>query len=146
MTSLPEITGTVPLGLKWLELLSDFLLALSLFAIAAAVIYIGRKRGGYSTDMMAVIAFCALFMVAIGLAHLVPLAAYLLPGLVGAAPILKAVGAAIACVIALLLWSVAPGLPRLPSRDRLQAEIAAHLRTTEALKEARHQLEERVEA
>ena len=35
---------------------------------------------------------------------------------------------------------------RLPSRDRLQAEVAAHLRTFEELKDARHQLEERVEA
>jgi two-component sensor histidine kinase len=146
MTSVLAFAGNVPSRLQRLDVLSDFLLALSLFAIAAAVIYIVRKRGGYSPDMMAVIAFCALFMVAIGLAHLVPLAAFLLPGLVGAAPVVKAVGAAIACVIALLLWWVAPGLPRLPSRDRLQAEIVAHLRTTEALKEARHQLEERVEA
>jgi PAS domain S-box-containing protein len=146
MTSLPAITGALPPGLQRLDLLSDFLLAFSLFAIAAAVLYIGRKRGGYSPDMMSVIAFCALFMVAIGLSHLVPLAAFWLPGLVGAAPILKVAGAALACAVALLLWWVAPRLPRVPSRDRLQAEIAAHLQTTEALKEARHQLEERVEA
>ena len=146
MTPLQAIAENVPSGLQRLDLLSDFLLALSLFAIAAAVIYIGRKRGGYSPDMMSVIAFCALFMVAIGLSHLVPLAAFWLPGLVGAAPILKVAGAALACAVALLLWWVAPRLPRVPSRDRLQAEIAAHLQTTEALKEARHQLEERVEA
>src|SRR4029078_3784852 len=34
---------------------------------------------------------------------------------------------------------------RLRPRDRLQAEVAAHLRTFEELKEARHQLEDRVE-
>ena len=45
-----------------------------------------------------------------------------------------------------MIWGLAPRLPRLPSRDRLQAEVAAHLRTFEELKDARHQLEERVEA
>jgi two-component sensor histidine kinase len=146
MTLHLAMAANLPAGLQRLDLLSDGLLSLSLFAIAAAVLYIGRKRGGYGPDMMAVIAFCALFMVAIGLSHLVPLAAFWLPGLAGAAPVLKVAGAALACAIALLLWWVAPRLPRVPSRDRLQAEIAAHLQTTEALKEARHQLEERVEA
>jgi PAS domain-containing protein len=146
MTLDVAMAGTLPQALQRLDLLSDALLSLSLFAIAAAVLYIGRKRGGYSPDMMAVIVFCALFMVAIGLSHLVPLAAFWLPGLAGGAPILKVAGAGLACTIALLLWWVAPRLPRVPSRDRLQAEIAAHLQTTEALKEARHQLEERVEA
>ena len=45
-----------------------------------------------------------------------------------------------------MIWKLAPQLLRLPSRDRLQAEVAAHLRTFEELKAARHQLEERVEA
>ena len=92
MTPLQAIAENAPSSLQRLDLLSDFLLALSLFAIAGAVIYIGRKRGGYSPDMMSVIAFCALFMVAIGLSHLVPLAAFWLPELTGVAPILKVAG------------------------------------------------------
>jgi two-component sensor histidine kinase len=52
----------------------------------------------------------------------------------------------LALTTAVVIWKLAPQLLRLPSRDRLQTEVAAHLRTFEELKEARHQLEERVEA
>ena len=59
---------------------------------------------------------------------------------------LKAAGALLALTTAIVIWRLAPQLLRLPSRDRLQAEVTAHLRTFEELKDARHQLEERVEA
>ena len=52
----------------------------------------------------------------------------------------------LALTTAIVIWKLAPQLLRLPSRDRLQAEVAAHLRTFEELKASRHQLEERVEA
>ena len=60
--------------------------------------------------------------------------------------LLKAAAALLALTTAIVIWKLAPQLLRLPSRDRLQAEVAAHLRTFEELKAARHQLEERVEA
>ena len=59
---------------------------------------------------------------------------------------MKAAAALLALTTAIVIWRLAPQLLRLPSRDRLQAEVAAHLRTFEELKASRHQLEERVEA
>jgi two-component sensor histidine kinase len=47
---------------------------------------------------------------------------------------------------AVAIWRLTPELLRLPSRDRLQAEVEAHLRTFEELKDSRQKLEERVEA
>ena len=52
----------------------------------------------------------------------------------------------IALTAAIVIWRLTPELVKRPSRDRLQSEIAAHLRTLEELKETRQQLEERVEA
>jgi PAS domain S-box-containing protein len=52
----------------------------------------------------------------------------------------------LALTTAVVIWKLAPQLLRLPSRDRLQSEVAAHLHTFDELKAARHQLEERVEA
>jgi two-component sensor histidine kinase len=60
--------------------------------------------------------------------------------------LLKALGALLALTAAIVIWKLAPQLSRLPSRDRLQAEVEAHLRTFEELKDSRHRLEERVEA
>ena len=59
---------------------------------------------------------------------------------------MKAAAALLALTTAIVIWKLAPQLWRLPSRDRLQAEVAAHLHTFEELKASRHQLEERVEA
>ena len=45
---------------------------------------------------------------------------------------------------AVVIWKLTPELSKRPSRDRLQSEIAAHLRTLDELKDSRQQLEERV--
>ena len=59
--------------------------------------------------------------------------------------VLKALAALLALTAAIVLWRYAPYLSRLPSRERLQAEVAAHLRTSEELRAARHELADRVE-
>ncbi len=59
---------------------------------------------------------------------------------------MKAAAALLALTTAIVIWKLAPQLWRLPSRDRLQAEVAAHLHSFEELKASRHRLEERVEA
>jgi PAS domain S-box-containing protein len=61
-------------------------------------------------------------------------------------PVLTAIGAVLAAAGAALLWWLAPRWLRLPSRDRLQSEVAAHLRTLDELQSSRHRLEERVDA
>lgn len=148
MTSSLSLGGNGPAWLERLDLLSDALIALSFFAILAALIFIYRNRGGHSPAITALLTLSAFFMAAIGLAHLARLLEIWRPGLIGAEPerVLTAAGAALAAIAAVLLWCLAPRWLRLPSRDRLQAEVAAHLRTTDELKEARHQLEQRVEA
>jgi PAS domain S-box-containing protein len=148
MNSWLSLGGNGPSWLERLDLLSDALIALSFFAIPVALIFIYRNRGGHSPGITALLTLSAFFMAAIGLAHLARLLEIWRPGLIGAEPerVLTAVGAALAAAAASVLWWLAPRWLRLPSRDRLQAEVTAHLRTTDELKEARHQLEERVEA
>jgi two-component sensor histidine kinase len=94
---------------------------------------------------MALITLFALFIFVVGLAHLASVIGVWVPAL-GLEGLLKAAGALLALTAAIVIWKLVPQLLRLPSRDRLQAEVAAHLRTFEELKEARHQLEDRVEA
>lgn len=135
-------------GLERLQVLSDAVMELSFLIIAGALIYLYRRRGERSPVVAGMVAILTLFIVAIGLAHLASLLAVWAPGTLGAEPelLLKAVGAALALVAAIALWALAPRLLRLPSRDRLQAEVTAQLQTLDELKGARHQLEERVEA
>jgi two-component sensor histidine kinase len=126
---------------------SDGIIALSFLTIPIALLYIHRKRGESSPGETALVTLFAMFIFAVGLAHLASLVAVLVPGLPGTRleGLLKAFGALLALTTAVVIWRLAPQLLRLPSRDRLQAEVAAHLRTFEELKGARHQLEERVE-
>lgn len=148
MTSLLSIGGDGTLGLERLQLLSDALLALSFFAVAGALIFIYRNREGHSPGVTVLVALFALFMVSIGLAHFVSLAAIVMPGQLGVEPepVLTAIGSVLAAAGAALLWWLAPRWLRLPSRDRLQSEVAAHLRTLDELQSSRHRLEERVDA
>jgi two-component sensor histidine kinase len=129
----------------WLEAVSDGVIAFSLLLIAAALIYMYRRRGEASSGESALTTLFILFIAAIGLANLAALVGLWTP-VDGAEGALKALAALLALTTAIVIWKLAPQLLRLPSRDRLQAEVAAHLRTFEELKAARHQLEERVEA
>lgn len=141
-TSLRSELG--PSGLVLLHAAADGVIAMSLLTIPVALLYINRKRGESSPGETALVILFALFIFAVGLAHLAALIGLWLPSaeLEG---LLKALAALLALTTAIVIWRLAPQLLRLPSRDRLQAEVAAHLRTFEELKASRHQLEERVE-
>ncbi len=134
-----------PSRLVLLDAVADGIIAGSFFVIAAALCYLYRRSQARSLSETMLLALFMLFIVACGLAHLASLFSpwVALQGLEG---VLKAATALLALLTAIVIWRLAPQLLRLPSRDRLQAEIVAHLRTFEELKAARHQLEERVEA
>jgi two-component sensor histidine kinase len=128
-----------------LHAVADGVIAASFLIIPAALLYIHKRRGESNPGETALITLFALFILAVGLAHFASLVALWVPtqGIEG---LLKAAAALLALTTAIVIWKLAPQLLRLPSRDRLQAEVAAHLRTFEELKGARHQLEDRVEA
>ena len=134
-----------PAGLVLLHAVADGVIAASFLIIPAALLYIHKRRGESNPGETALITLFALFILAVGLAHFASLVALWAPtqGIEG---LLKAAAALLALTTAIVIWKLAPQLLRLPSRDRLPAEVAAHLRTFEELKGARHQLEERVEA
>lgn len=134
-----------PSGLVTLHAVADGVIALSLILIPAGLLYLYRRRDESNPRETALMKLFVLFILAVGVVHLVSLFTLWAPvqGLEG---LLKALAALLALTTAIVLWKVAPHLLRLPSRDRLQSEIAAHLRTFEELKDARAQLEERVEA
>ena len=134
-----------PSKLVLLHAVSDGIIALSFLIIPAALLYIHKRRGESSPGEGALVTLFALFIFAVGLAHLAALFTLWVPGK-GLEGLLKALGAVLALTTAVVIWRLAPQIMRLPSRDRLQAEVAAHLHTFEELKGARHQLEERVEA
>jgi two-component sensor histidine kinase len=134
-----------PSGLLILHAVSDGIIALSLLTIPVALLYIQRRRGESSPGEKALVTLFALFIFGVGLVHLAALARLWVPD-AGLEGLLKAVAALLALTTAIVIWKLAPQLLRLPSRDRLQAEVAAHLRTFEELKASRHQLEERVES
>jgi PAS domain S-box-containing protein len=135
-------------ALLWLHAVSDGVIAASFLLIPVALLYIYKRRGESSPGEAALVTLFSLFIFVVGLAHLASLLTLWLPGIQGKGleGLLKAAGALLALTTAIVIWKLAPQLLRLPSRDRLQAEVAAHLRTFEELKAARHQLEERVQA
>jgi two-component sensor histidine kinase len=137
-----------PSGLLLLHALSDGVIALSFLTIAIALFYIHRQHGESNPGETALVTLLALFIFAVGLAHLAALFTLWFPSIPskGIEGLLKALGALLALTTAVVIWRLVPQLLRLPSRARLQAEVGAHLRTFEELKDARHQLEERVEA
>ena len=132
-------------GLVVLHGVADAVIALSLILIPAGLLYLYRRREDNNPRETALMKLFVLFILAVGLVHLVSLFTLWTPvqGLEG---LLKAGAALLALTAAIVLWRATPHLMQLPSRDRLQAEIAAHLRTFEELKDARTLLEERVEA
>jgi PAS domain S-box-containing protein len=135
-------------ALVLLHAVSDGVIAASFLIIPAGLLYIHKRRGESTPGETALVRLFALFIFAVGLAHLASLFTLWFPGIPGKGleGLLKAAAALLALTAAIVIWKLAPQLLRLPSRDRLQAEVAAHLRTFEELKGARHQLEERVEA
>jgi PAS domain S-box-containing protein len=141
---LPLKAGLDSSGLVWLHAISDGVIALSLLIIPAALLYIHARREENHPGETALVTLFSLFIFAVGLAHLAALAGFWVPT-AGIGGLLKAAAALLALTTAIVIWRLAPQLLRLPSRDRLQAEVTAHLRTFEELEASRHQLEERVE-
>ena len=134
-----------PPGVVLLHAVSDGIIGLSFLIIPIALLYIYRKRGESSPGETTLVNLFALFLFAVGIAHFASLFRLWTPGGVGVEGLLKALGALLALTAAIVIWRIAPQLLRLPSRDRLQAEVAAHLRTFEELKGVRQELEERVD-
>lgn len=134
-----------PGGLPLLHAVADGVIAATFLLVPAVLLYLYKRRGESSEREAALVKLFLLFVFAVGLVHF---AALLAPWL--QAPHLEALLKGAAALLALataigLLW-VGPHLMRLPSRDRLQAEIIAHLDTLDELKASRQQLEARVDA
>jgi PAS domain S-box-containing protein len=130
-------------GLDLLHPVADGIIAVSLFVIPAALVVLYYRRGERSPNDQALLILFILFLASAGLAHLAAALFGPVHGLVG---VLKALSALFALTAAIVILKLTPELLKRPSRDRLKSEIAAHLRTLEELKDARQQLEERVEA
>ncbi len=132
--------GSLPL----LHAVADGVIAATFLLVPAVLLYLYKRRGEGSEREAALVKLFLLFVFAVGLAHFAALLAPWLkqPSLEG---LLKGAAALLALATAIGLIWLAPYLLRLPSRDRLQAEIAAHLTTLEELKLTRQQLEARVE-
>ena len=130
-------------GLDSLHAFADAIIAVSFFLIPAALLFLYYRREDRSRADQALLTLFILFLASAGLAHL---ASVLFGPVHGLVVVLKALSALIALTAAIVIWRLTPELVKRPSRDRLQSEIAAHLRTLEELKETRQQLEERVEA
>lgn len=135
-------TQSVITGLDLLHALADAVIAASLFLIPAALLVLYFRREERSPSDQALLTLFIVFLASAGVAHLAAALFGPMHGLVG---VLKALSALTALTVAIVIWKLTPELLKRPSRDRLQAEIAAHLRTLDELKDARQQLEERVE-
>jgi PAS domain S-box-containing protein len=130
-------------GLDVLHAFADAIIAGSFFVIPAALLFLYYRREDRSRADQALLILFILFLASAGLAHL---ASVLFGPVHGIVVVLKALSALIALTAAIVIWRLTPELIKRPSRDRLQSEIAAHLRTLDELKETRQQLEERVAA
>jgi PAS domain S-box-containing protein len=135
-------TQSVTTGLDLLHALADAVIAASLFLIPAALLVLYFRREERSPSDQALLTLFIVFLASAGVAHFAAALFGPMHGLVG---VLKALSALTALTLAIVIWKLTPEFLKRPSRDRLQAEIAAHLRTLDELKDARQQLEERVE-
>jgi PAS domain S-box-containing protein len=124
---------------------ADGIIAASLLIVSAALLVLYYRRGEGNRRERVLLTLFTLFLATAGLAHFASAFALWMPDprLEG---MLNAVSAVFALTTAVVFWQLMPAFLRRPSRDRLEAEIAAHLRTLDELKEARQQLEERVQA
>ena len=138
------VASAWPAGLGLLHAVADGMIAATFFLVPVVLLYLYKRRGESSGREAALVKLFLLFVFAVGLVHFAAVFSAWLPapGLEG---VLKGAAALLALATAIGLWWLAPHLLRLPSRDRLQAEIAAHLHTLDELKETRQHLEERVE-
>jgi PAS domain S-box-containing protein len=137
--------AVLPADYDLLLAVADGVIAAAFFIIPAGLLFFYYRRGERNVGMTAVLTLLILFMLSSGFAHLASM--FPLGGQVQILEgVLKSLSALLALTAGLVIWRLMPELLRIPSRDRLQAEISAHLTTLEELKESRQQLEARVEA
>jgi PAS domain S-box-containing protein len=132
-------------GVPPLQAVADAIIAASFLLVSVPLLFLYYRRGDRNRRDSALLTLFLLFLLSAGLSHFVSLFGSWGPAQ-GLELVLKALSALFALTTAVVISKLTPELLRRPSRDRLQAEIAAHLRTLDELKEARQQLEERVEA
>src|SRR6478752_2921554 len=135
-------TQALTSGLDLIHAVADVVIAASLFVIPATLLVLYFRRGERSRPDQALLTLFILFLGSAGFAHFA--SALFGPGH-DVVDVLTAVSALFALTAAIVILKLTPELLRRPSRDRLQAEIAAHLGTLDELKETRQQLEVRVE-
>ncbi len=145
-------SGTyLPIGdcLRWdpqllaLHAVSELLIALAYFVIPAAIILFLRKRRDLPSSSRRLAAFFILFIGSAGLSHLATFFSFWIP-IYEVSGLLKALTASLSVATAAVIWPLIPQMLRVPSPARLQAEMAAHVRTLDELRAARAELEERV--
>jgi two-component sensor histidine kinase len=129
-------------GIVLLSAVADAVIAGSFIVIPAALLFLYYRRGEHDRRARALLTLFILVLLSFGLSHFASLFASWGSGQVPTG-VLKALSAVFALTTAIVIWKLTPELLRRPSRDRLQAEIAAHLDTLDELREARAQLEER---
>src|SRR6478672_9499057 len=135
-------TQALTSGLDLIHAVADVVIAASLFVIPAALLVLYFRRGERSRTDQALLTLFILFLASAGFAHFA--SALFGPGH-DVVDVLTAFSALFALTAAIVILKLTPELLRRPSRDRLQAEIAAHLGTLDELKESRQQREVRVE-
>lgn len=132
-----------------LHVFSDLIIAWSYFAIPVAIWIFMRRRP--NLEMRGLAALFAAFILACGITHVFGMTTIWLPvyELQGVA---KAVTAVVSVVTAIAIFPLIPRALAIPSPTELQntnlaltAEIAAHRRTLDDLRDARAQLERRYE-
>lgn len=127
-----------------LHAVSDFFIAIAFFVIPLAMLRFLRLRRDLPDNSRRLAGFFMLFISACGMTHLISIVTVWMP-VYWVHGMLAAVTASLSVATAVVMWPLIPQILRLPSPGRLQAEVAAHLRTLDELKAAQKTLEERVE-
>lgn len=127
-----------------LHAVSDFFIAFAFFVIPLAMLRFLRLRRDLPDNSRRLAGFFMLFISACGLTHLVAIFTVWVP-VYWIHGMLAAVTASLSVATAVVMWPLIPQILRLPSPGRLQAEVAAHLRTLDELKAAQKTLEDRVQ-
>jgi two-component sensor histidine kinase len=127
--------------LQVLPRFADGIIAVSLLLMAAALLYVYRRRGDRAKTLWPV-ALGVLALVAVALVHAALALGPLLPAL-AASNILKIVAAGLVLAAAIAAWRLVPRLISVPTHSQLESEVSAHLEAQEALRAARLQLDAR---
>jgi len=131
-------------GLMALHIISDAVIALSYFALSAALGYFVAHRKALSLRHIFVAVLFALFIGLCGLTHVMSILVLWRP-YYAAEGVLKAITAVVSLLTALSAPLLVPELLRIPSPKALEAEVAAHKKTLEVLDRVRSALAEQVE-